>query len=66
MDDHRLLVWVIVEHDDLEKAPGSVGSDNEGPPFAGDEPDRVANRVGDVLVRDTVLAGAVRDLPGTR
>lgn len=66
MDDHRLFVWVVVENDDFEKASGSVRPDNEGPPFASDESDRVADRMGDVLVRDTMLAGAVRDLHMTR
>lgn len=66
MDDHRLFIWIVVENDDLEKASGSVGFDNEGLPFASYQSDRVADSMGDVFVRDTVLASAVRDLHMTR
>jgi hypothetical protein len=66
VDDHRLFVGVAVEHDHLEESSGSVGSDDQGPPVACDQTDRIADGVGDVLVSDTVLAGAVRDLRETR
>ena len=66
MDDHRLFVRVVVENNDLKQAPGTVGTDDEGSPVAADESDRVADCVGDVFVRDSVLAGAVRDFHVTR
>lgn len=66
MDDDRLFVGVVVEHDHFKQLSGSVGSDNKGSPFASDQPDRIADGVGDVFVGDAVLAGAVRDLDETR
>ena len=66
MDDHRLLVGIVIEYDDFKKSSGSVGSDHKGSSFAGDKPNRVTDGVRDVVVRDTVLAGAVRDLHETR
>ncbi len=39
MDDHRLFVGVVVEDNDLQKATGPIGPDDQRAPVAADQSD---------------------------
>ncbi len=62
VDDHRLLMRVVIEDDDLEQAAGPIRADDEIPVLAGQHADGVAYRVVDVLVVNAMLSRAFRDL----
>ncbi len=60
MNRHRLVI--VVENDDLKEPAASVGTDVEITVALAHDADSVADRVLDVLVDNTVLAGVVRNL----
>ncbi len=60
MDRHRLAV--VVKGDDFQEPPGPVGTDVEITIALAHNADGIADCVLDVLVGNTVLARAVRDL----
>ncbi len=62
VDHDRLIVWVIVKHDNLEKSPRSVSTNHKVSIDAGDNPQWMAKCVLHVLVANSVLSRAVRDL----
>jgi hypothetical protein len=62
VDHDGLLVRVIVEDHDFEQPAGSIGADDKVPSIAVNHAEGVADGVSDVLVADTVLTRAVRDL----
>lgn len=53
---------IVIEDDDLQQAAGPVGTDVEVTATLTHYADGVADRMLDVLVGNTVLAGVVRDL----
>ncbi len=57
---HRLAI--VIENNDLKEPAGPVGTNVEVTVTLIHDANGVADRVLDVVVRDTVLAGVVRDL----
>ncbi len=55
VDDHGLLMLVVIEDDDLEQPARAILANDELPVLAGEHPDGVAYRVVDVLVVNAML-----------
>ena len=62
VDHDRVVVGVVIEHDDLEDPARLVGSDDEVSAAAGHDAHGVADCVPDVFVSNSMLPRAVRDL----
>ncbi len=62
MDDHWLFVRQVIEDDDFQQLSAPIWADKQIATVAGHHADGVSHRVQDVVVLDTMLACAVRDL----
>jgi hypothetical protein len=62
MNDDRLFVRIVVKDDHLEQSTRTIRADDEITALSNYHPQGIADRVVDVLIADSVLTRAVRDL----